>query len=312
MAVQTMQPVTVRNMQQVTPMLPSGLGGTNTQVELPDSVPPEGCSCLKENGSKSLVWKYVGQNQGSFKPEQSYEYVGQGQGTHDKEIVVTPGKFSSSKVCMCLGLSCCLLLPLVALLTILGLWAAFSHPSNPGGKVAVIRYDCQAGRNNWAKGWSEAKKDWCCAREGVGCVPETKGCLTNCEYMSKTASCAYRIQWGANHRFLHQPQACMRAHQMVLGQCPFCNACPLAQAGCKETPATTKAPAVPAFHRAPPARPAALAAPSAAAVPAAPGPPARPAALAAPAAPAVPAVAVPARPAAPAVAAPARPAAPAV
>jgi len=254
MAVRTLEPVTVRNMQQVTPRpLPSGVGGTSTQVELPDAVPPDGCtSCLQEDGSKSLVWKYVGQGQGTFKPVQSYEYVGQGKGSHDKEIVVTPGKFSFTKVCLCIGLSCCF--PLVALFVILGLRAALTNPMpNPGGQeVTVITYDCQAGRNNWAKGWTDAKKDWCCARAGIGCIPDNKGCLTDCEYMQKTASCAFRIQWGANHRFLHQTQACAKAHQMVLGQCPFCNACPLAQAGCKESQAPPPAIAAPAVPTPPP------------------------------------------------------------
>merc|ERR1712062_176262 len=31
-------------------------------------------------------------------------------------------------------------------------------------------YDCNAGYNNWAKGWSDSKKVWCCEHASRGCT----------------------------------------------------------------------------------------------------------------------------------------------
>eukprot|EP00928_Gymnodinium_smaydae_P076432 TRINITY_DN59461_c0_g1_i1.p1 TRINITY_DN59461_c0_g1~~TRINITY_DN59461_c0_g1_i1.p1 ORF type:complete len:206 (-),score=60.76 TRINITY_DN59461_c0_g1_i1:71-688(-) len=33
-------------------------------------------------------------------------------------------------------------------------------------------FDCEAGKANWKYGWSDSKKEWCCANKQIGC-PET-------------------------------------------------------------------------------------------------------------------------------------------
>mmetsp|Transcript_49673 Transcript_49673/g.153409 ORF Transcript_49673/g.153409 Transcript_49673/m.153409 type:complete len:142 (-) Transcript_49673:312-737(-) len=73
----------------------------------------------------------------------------------------------------------------------------------------------------------------CCTNFRVACMPQMVGCATECNFMRKTATCAFRIQWGANHRFVNKPEACLQAHQMVAGQCPWCaTQCPLAESKC--------------------------------------------------------------------------------
>lgn len=75
--------------------------------------------------------------------------------------------------------------------------------------------------------------------------PQTAGCSAMCRYRGKSGSCGFRIQWGANHRYLGQPQACKKAWIMVLSQCPVCSQCALANAGCvaqAPPPSTTSAP----------------------------------------------------------------------
>merc|ERR1712038_2099872 len=34
----------------------------------------------------------------------------------------------------------------------------------------AAEYDCNAGFENWVKGWSIPKKQWCCQKVGKGCV----------------------------------------------------------------------------------------------------------------------------------------------
>merc|ERR1719277_389788 len=34
----------------------------------------------------------------------------------------------------------------------------------------IIRYDCDAGFENWQVGWSPQKKLWCCQHQSMGCV----------------------------------------------------------------------------------------------------------------------------------------------
>mmetsp|Transcript_14565 Transcript_14565/g.28696 ORF Transcript_14565/g.28696 Transcript_14565/m.28696 type:complete len:234 (+) Transcript_14565:87-788(+) len=213
-----------------------GVGGNGATVQ-PVPVPPEGCtSCLQESGSQEEVWKFVGHGQGNFTPVPTYEFVGQNRGSHTKEVVTTPGKLNYQKVCMCVTLSCGL--PLILLALIMGVKAVLSSatPGATGPTVQNPDFDCNIGLDVWASGWSDAKKDFCCAKEGRGCIPQNKGCATDCDYKRKTASCAFRIQWGANHRFAHVPNACSLARQMVLGQCPFCNTCTLAASNCFAAP----------------------------------------------------------------------------
>jgi len=199
-------------------------------------VPPTGCvGCLQDSGTKLLTWKYVGEGQGTFQPVQSYNYVGQGRGSFAKEVVITPGKWDMKKVLMCAGV-----LSVILALSVLGFLA---YLGMRGGSVTGVRqsvaaagtarkYDCGHGLDSEVIAWDQRKKEWCCAHTGNGCQPPAQGCQTECTYMQKKATCSFRIQWGATHRFLQQPGACQQAYTMVLGQCPFCHSCALADAGC--------------------------------------------------------------------------------
>jgi len=44
-----------------------------------------------------------------------------------------------------------------------------------------LPYDCQAGVANWAAGWSDAKKAWCCAHGGQGCTTQAPSLPYDCE-----------------------------------------------------------------------------------------------------------------------------------
>jgi hypothetical protein len=201
-------------------------------------VPPTGCvGCLQDSGTKLLTWKYVGEGQGTFQPVQSYNYVGQGRGSFAKEVVITPGRWDMKKVLMCVGVcSVILALSVLGFLAYLGMRAGsvpgVRQPATAAGTGNGRNFDCNNGLDNWVTAWEQPKKDWCCAHENKGCKPPEQGCSTDCTYMKKTASCKFRIQWGATHRFLNQPGACQQAYNMVLGQCPFCHSCALADANC--------------------------------------------------------------------------------
>jgi len=188
-------------------------------------IPPAGCgSCLQDSGTKILTWKHVGEGQGSFQLEQSYNFVGEGLGSFEKEVIVTPGQWNTCKVlltaigsCALLGLVLCILLGLLL---------------HGGGSFGSGSYDCSEDYERWASVWPAAKKDWCCANKNLGCKPPLRGCETECNYKRQTATCAERIRWGASHEYLHQPNACQQAYNMVLRQCSFCNVCQLVNAGC--------------------------------------------------------------------------------
>lgn len=49
-------------------------------------------------------------------------------------------------------------------------------PSTTPPPTTSLPYDCSAGVANWAYGWSDAKKAWCCARGGKGCPVPSKVC----------------------------------------------------------------------------------------------------------------------------------------
>jgi len=63
-------------------------------------------------------------------------------------------------------------------------------------------------------------------------LPRSSACSKSCTYLGKSASCGFRVQWGANHRYLGHPHACKLAHTMVLGQCSVCSNCTLAGSAC--------------------------------------------------------------------------------
>lgn len=206
--------------------------------------------CLSDTGQKAVTWAYVGEGKGAFRPT-SYNYVGHGRGSYEQEVVVTPGKLNMRKVYLALTV---LMLVLVAAAAVISLLAAGGKPSRlfraerPRSvrplvaRRPLVSYNCDAGFENWSAVWPDEKKDWCCANHGRGCKPassdaSSSGCDTHCIYLGKTATCRRRIQYGADHRFLHQPNACKQAHAAVKGYCPVCGACDLVVAGCRAAPA---------------------------------------------------------------------------
>lgn len=196
-----------------------------------------------------MNWAYVGHGNGTFQQVTSYSFVGQGRGSYEREEVVTPGRWNVLKVCMCLGctLAVFVFLALLMHLTTALIRSGFLNFGNGAGAQPDVQgmvYDCDNGYDNWAAGWDDAKKRWCCKTQHRGCEPELNGCETNCNFKRLDASCRLRIQWGANHHFLHQPNACAESYQMVLGQCPYCAGCELAAAGCQAAPPVFRALAV--------------------------------------------------------------------
>lgn len=101
-------------------------------------------------------------------------------------------------------------------------------------KTISISYDCQAGRANSVNDWASVKRDWCCRHHKVGCQTGNQACDTMCTAKGHTASCATRIQWGADHKFLGQEKSCSKSAARVRSNCPICSACALADAQCQE------------------------------------------------------------------------------
>mmetsp|Transcript_71207 Transcript_71207/g.159376 ORF Transcript_71207/g.159376 Transcript_71207/m.159376 type:complete len:225 (-) Transcript_71207:96-770(-) len=212
------------------------LGQQGTQVYSPEvggmtesePVRHAGCgACLRENGTKALVWKFVGEGQGSFSPLQSYEYVGQGRGTHEKNVVVTPGRINLYKVLICVAFPICVLLAAAGIY-----WAVVLARDGDQSAARFANFDCSTGMEQW----QEAERDWCCANKGMGCGAAriAQACQQMCTFGGHTASCADRVQWGATHRFAADPNGCTSAYDMVIGQgqCSLCRSCPLAGTNC--------------------------------------------------------------------------------
>jgi len=201
-----------------------------SEVQAVEVAAPTGCgSCLQDDGTKTLTWKFVGHGQGTFEPVQSYNYVGQGRGSFEKEVIVTPGQWNMQKVVMCLSVPLGLLVLGLGFLLINLLRASGPFWTNTS-------FDCNQGLDNWAASWDKSKKDYCCRNEQKGCMPQIKGCQTECNYQRRTATCASRIQWGATNQFVHHPNACAEAYKEVVSECPFCSSCDLAQAYCHPAP----------------------------------------------------------------------------
>jgi len=204
----------------------------------PIPVQPQGCgTCLQDKGTQSVNWAYVGEGKGTFQPVvQAYNYVGEGLGSYEREVVVTPSKWNPQRVYLCLCLTATLLVGIGLVIAIMASRKKPAVADQRPEQVVVVQYNCESDLDNWETQWSDAKKDWCCANRGQGCPPKSTGCQQECTFMGHTATCAFRVQWGANHRFLHMPNACSSAHQMVQGQCPACASCTLEAASCTEAP----------------------------------------------------------------------------
>jgi len=135
--------------------------------------------------------------------------------------------------------------------------------------------------------WTQSKLDYCCKHEGIGCnhgvvnpapapvglgvatvvtpapTPVGLGVATACDAMctfaGKAASCSFRYQWGADHKYAGVADGCTKSREMVLAQCPSCSSCSLDASGCQlMASAISPAPMpalVPALPRAAPMEP---------------------------------------------------------
>lgn len=58
-------------------------------------------------------------------------------------------------------------------------------------------------------------------------------CQTICVLEGKSATCADRVKYTANHVFMQHSNPCRRSHELILDQCSrACNGCTLAATGC--------------------------------------------------------------------------------
>merc|ERR1719210_3046710 len=103
-------------------------------------------------------------------------------------------------------------------------------------------YDCMLGIFNWKKGWTSAKKKWCCKHEDKGCKTTStimtttnisfaavtkasgvknssllsQGCATKCAFERQSVPCGRRVQWAATHEFAGKTHPCTRSYGLVL------------------------------------------------------------------------------------------------
>jgi len=65
-------------------------------------------------------------------------------------------------------------------------------------------------------------------------LPSTQSaCDTMCSYAGRSATCSFRFQWGADHKYAGVADGCNKAREMVLAQCPSCTSCSLEASGCQ-------------------------------------------------------------------------------
>mmetsp|Transcript_535 Transcript_535/g.1083 ORF Transcript_535/g.1083 Transcript_535/m.1083 type:complete len:761 (-) Transcript_535:69-2351(-) len=110
------------------------------------------------------------------------------------------------------------------------------------------RHDCTSD----ASLWTADQKAWCCRNEKHGCqnvegekneeseTVKPRGCYTMCKLDNMTASCKDRVQWSSRHEFEDRPDACTKAIEKVIMDCPMCSECSLAETRCSVSGSTGK------------------------------------------------------------------------
>jgi len=157
--------------------------------------------CEAEGAVTSVNWVKVGDGHGAYDKNQTYNYVGEGCGAYCKEEVVTYYGWKFRGCCMAVsGLA--LLLALIYLYltwpvetttttttTTATPWTPPPTPAPTPAPVIIttpqpttsLPYDCNAGFANWAMGWSQPKKAWCCSHTGKACPSGTPAPPNECQ-----------------------------------------------------------------------------------------------------------------------------------
>jgi len=136
------------------------------------------CGC-----DDTTVLAYVGPG-GNYRQDTSYAYVGAGSG--DFDIVNVPSGCSCSPILACI--------PVMGILTLLLLYTLLSSAGTTTTTYYPVQilhnrlhddsvselYDCDAGFDNWQRGWSIGKKSWCCDHHHKGCAIATTSNRFDC------------------------------------------------------------------------------------------------------------------------------------
>eukprot|EP00418_Pyrodinium_bahamense_P028895 CAMPEP_0179145710 /NCGR_PEP_ID=MMETSP0796-20121207/70320_1 /TAXON_ID=73915 /ORGANISM="Pyrodinium bahamense, Strain pbaha01" /LENGTH=512 /DNA_ID=CAMNT_0020846129 /DNA_START=27 /DNA_END=1565 /DNA_ORIENTATION=+ len=131
--------------------------------------PPSCCNDCGTLDDQGRTLSFVGFGRGDYRQETTYRYVGDGVGEFD----VVNSTTTVPPWCLCLGCIGCLV-PLIGLVIYSIVHLTAATPMDTSGMNADPSsnsdgYDCRTGYINRKRGWSAAKKHWCCQKEGLGC-----------------------------------------------------------------------------------------------------------------------------------------------
>lgn len=144
-----------------------------------EGAPPWNCTsvCFEPTGGvASEDWQYMGPTNGSYEKVETYQYVGPGAGSVDKVGTITYSGWRCRWLCV--ACSALLMVIIIALLVWRFLPRNLVSASDTVVTAASVPFDCDAGFWNWQKGWSYAKKDYCCRNFQRGCHVEHKVAVT--------------------------------------------------------------------------------------------------------------------------------------
>eukprot|EP00418_Pyrodinium_bahamense_P067505 CAMPEP_0179087762 /NCGR_PEP_ID=MMETSP0796-20121207/39893_1 /TAXON_ID=73915 /ORGANISM="Pyrodinium bahamense, Strain pbaha01" /LENGTH=220 /DNA_ID=CAMNT_0020785275 /DNA_START=17 /DNA_END=679 /DNA_ORIENTATION=- len=140
--------------------------------------------CEAQGAAVSTNWQFVGRGNGSFDQLPAYQFVGEGRGNYAPTPVVSYRLGCIRKECAAL-LACLLLAALIPVLWMY--WQSRSEPNVAASmntsiptQSMVPNFDCEAGYDTWERGWSVAKKLYCCNSFGRGCEMTTTACHFDC------------------------------------------------------------------------------------------------------------------------------------
>jgi len=173
------------------PYAPAGVpsAGPGNRGTGDEGAPPWDCTsvCFEPSGGvASEDWQYMGPTRGSYEKVETYQYVGPGAGSVDKVGSVTYSGWKCRWICV--ACSALLMVLIIALLVWLFLRGNLVSASDTRVTATSVPFDCDAGFWNWQKGWSYAKKDYCCSTLQRGCHEEHK--------VEVTGEC---VLWGDPH-----------------------------------------------------------------------------------------------------------------